>query len=365
MPIRKRGKAWEYYFDIGKDENGKRKRKSKGGFTTKKECEEALLEAQIQYKNTGRIINDKNLSIDQYLKYWYDNYVLLNCRYRTQVEYKRIIDTNIIPYLGGYYLKDISPAKVKEFLDQHYLRDISKKTMEGIFNVIKYSLDMAVFPYELIKENTCKYIKLKYKFKPPKTNRITIDDAKNILNYLKENYRFSYYIPFLIMYNTGVRKSECFGLQWDDIDIENKVMHIHHQSLYKDGKMLLVECKTPSSVGDILLGDTLINELMLYKEIMIDKNPNNSFVCLNTEMSPITNSNFGWICRKIYNTINIRVSAHSFRYLHGQVLLENKASIKAIQGRLRHANVKTTLQTYLKSSNKLEEIAVNIWEDVL
>ena len=39
--VRKRGATWSYYFDLGKVD-GKRKRKEKKGFRTKKEAEAAL-----------------------------------------------------------------------------------------------------------------------------------------------------------------------------------------------------------------------------------------------------------------------------------------------------------------------------------
>ena len=41
---RKRGKTWSYYFDMG-TVNGQRKKKEKGGFATKKEAEEALVDS--------------------------------------------------------------------------------------------------------------------------------------------------------------------------------------------------------------------------------------------------------------------------------------------------------------------------------
>ena len=40
ISTRKRGNTWEYSFEVA-PVNGKRKRKSKGGFRTKKECLEA------------------------------------------------------------------------------------------------------------------------------------------------------------------------------------------------------------------------------------------------------------------------------------------------------------------------------------
>ena len=362
--VRKRGKFYEYYFDVGKDENGKRRRKSKSGFSTKSECEKALALAIAEFENTGRVTKESNLSVDQYMKYWYEKHVMIKCRYKTQVDYKRIIDKDISPYLGYYYLKNLTPRTVQDFLDMHYQRGVSKSTMDMIFSVLKYSLDMAVFPYEFIKENPSRYIKMKYKFNKVDVNRISLEDAQAVLSYLRENY-YNYYIPYLIMFHTGLRRSECIGLTWDNIDLKNKILKVRHQALFKNGNMVLAETKTPSSVGDIIIGDTLRNELIIYKEVLKEKRVNHNFVCVNTNYEHMTLNNFNWVVRKIKTDLNIRANAHSFRHLHGQILLENKANIKGIQQRMRHANVKTTLQTYLRSSDKIDNETINIWEDVL
>lgn len=363
--VRKRGKFYEYSFELGKDENGKRRRKSKSGFLTKQAAEEALRLELARFQNTGRVINDKSkLSVAEYMYIYYEKHVLLSCKYRTQVEYKRIIDNDINPYLGHYYLSNLTPHTIQDFLDRHYERGIAKRTMEMIFSVLKFALDTAVFPYEYIRENPARYIKMKYKFKQADVNRITQEDAQVVLDYLNTNY-YNYYIPYLIMYHCGLRKSETLGLTWDNIDLENKVLKVRQQAIYKDGKMELMDTKTTASVGDILFGDTLRNELLAYKEMLLEKNLNHNFVCVNTNFEQMTLNNFNWIVRKIKQDLNIRANAHSFRHLHGQILLENKANIKGIQKRLRHSNIKTTLQTYLTSSDKIDKMTVDLFEDVL
>ena len=44
---RKRGNTWSYYFDLGKV-NGKRQKKEKGGFRTKKEAEQQAAKGAIE-----------------------------------------------------------------------------------------------------------------------------------------------------------------------------------------------------------------------------------------------------------------------------------------------------------------------------
>lgn len=363
--VRKRGNFYEYYFDIGKDANGKRRRKSKSGFNTKADAEKALTIAIADFENTGRVPKETNLSVDQYLYYWYEKHVMIKCKYKTQIEYKRIIDKDISPYIGHYYIKNLTPATIQEFIDMHYKRGISKKTLESIFSVLKYSLDMAVFPFEFLKENPARYIKLNYKFNKADVNRITQEDAITVLNYLKTNYYSTYFILYSLMYHTGLRRGECLGLIWDNVDFENRVIKVKQQAIYVDGKMKITDTKTPSSVGDVLIGDTLLNELLAYKELWDSKKMNHNFVCVNTNDKQMNAANVMWVTRKIKADLNIIANPHSFRHLHGQILLDNKGNIKGIQKRLRHANVKTTLNTYLRSSDKINKNTIDLWENVL
>ena len=59
---RKRGKTWSYYFDAATID-GKRKKKEKGGFRTKKEAETALAQALSEYNHSGLTFEPSSISI--------------------------------------------------------------------------------------------------------------------------------------------------------------------------------------------------------------------------------------------------------------------------------------------------------------
>ena len=68
--IRKRGKSYEYCFDIGKI-NNKRKRITKSGFKTKIEAQEAGTVAYEEYIRTGVVVKDCQMSYHDYLDFCY------------------------------------------------------------------------------------------------------------------------------------------------------------------------------------------------------------------------------------------------------------------------------------------------------
>ena len=103
---RKRGGSWSYYFDLGKVD-GKRKKKEKGGFRTKKEAEQALAAALNEYNNAGQVFEPSEITVSDYLDQWYELSCKLNLKYNTQVGYLRIVETHIKPKFGHYKLKAI------------------------------------------------------------------------------------------------------------------------------------------------------------------------------------------------------------------------------------------------------------------
>lgn len=64
--VRKRGGTWSYYFDLGRID-GKRKKKEKGVFRTKKEAETVLAKALNEYNNAGAVFEPSEITVADYL----------------------------------------------------------------------------------------------------------------------------------------------------------------------------------------------------------------------------------------------------------------------------------------------------------
>lgn len=71
--VRKRGKYYEYQFDIAK-KDGKRRAITKSEFTVKSEAERAGIKAYNEYINTGQPFKLSDMSYNDYLDYWVKSY---------------------------------------------------------------------------------------------------------------------------------------------------------------------------------------------------------------------------------------------------------------------------------------------------
>lgn len=372
--VRKRGKKWYYYFDAG-TVNGKRKKIERVGGDTKAEALKALREALNEFERTGSIVDESNISVADYFDYWYENYVLLNCKYNTQQYYRGIIENHIKPSLGIYKLKSLNPATLQKFINSKYINGYSKNSLGGFMNVLSNSLKMAVYPYQFIKENPMQYVELP-KVEEKKKDKddlkiITIEEFNRIIERFPEGS--SFYIPCQIAFHTGMRAGEVCGLTWDCVDLKEKVIKVE-KTLIGKGKGIweLASPKTESSYRTIAIGNTLVNILKKHKKSQIENKlrygkyyKDSNFVCTKENGELVTTDSLKYLSRVVNYELGINFNFHSFRHTHATMLLEAGANIKDIQERLGHSRITTTIDTYSHVTKKMKLDTVNILENII
>lgn len=372
--VRKRGSTWSYYFDLGVID-GKRKRKEKGGFRTKAEAEKELRKAMKEYEEEGRIFTASKISFSDYLDYWLENYVKINCKYYTIEYYKRSIKNHIKPFFKDKLLKQISPSDLQAFLNSKMINGMSRNSISNFYGILSGALKYAVYPLGYIKENPALYVSMpKENEKPKKSDDlkiITLEQFNKILERFPEGSNF--YIPLQVAFNTGLRGGEVCALQWDNLDLENKTLTVEH-TLVSKGKGIfeLGTPKTKSSYRTIKIGDTLVNILkkhrlyqkknkLEYGQYYTDSN----YVCTKENGEPITTNALKYLSRIVNYELKINFNFHSLRHTHATMLLENGANPKDIQKRLGHSRISTTLDTYSHVTNKMESETVDIMEKII
>lgn len=163
ISIRKRGQVYQYSFEISKVD-GKRKRKSKSGFKTKKEAMEAGIIEYNNYFNNGFNTRNDKISYSDYLDLWIEDYKQ-NMKYNTIRTYKSIIEKYLKPNLGQYRLSGITSYQLNNFiigLCNKY--DYSRDYIRNILKVLKVSFRDATDLYGFINYNPTLTIKVPTKY---------------------------------------------------------------------------------------------------------------------------------------------------------------------------------------------------------
>lgn len=414
---RKRGSKWEYRFEGAKIE-GKRNQITKGGFRTKKEALEAGIKALSEFNNAGMHFEPSEISISDYLDFWFDNYCKIELKYNTQLGYLSIIENHIKPNFGQYRLKSLNPTMLQTYANELKINGLSKSHLVGILSTFSASLDYAVHPLQYLKENPMHYVKFpKVERKAKERIILKPDEFQTIIERFPEDNRF--HIPLLIGWNCGLRISETFGLTWDDIDFDNKTLTVNKQTvkrnygvdvrevLKKKGKKeeksawYFTAPKYDSS-RTLKFGDSLLkalkaekvrqlkNEIMYgeYYTIIVKKAekdekgndiirlmpvqkcvesqlPRVRMVCVAENGEFTSSDSFKYCSRVIHNQLKLAFDYHSLRHTHATLLIENGVSPKSVQMRLGHKNIQTTLQTYVHETETMETKAVDTFENAV
>jgi len=187
--IRKRGKAFQYQFEIA-PVGGKRKQITKSGFKTKKEAEEAGIRAYNEYNQTGHSVAPASMSYSDYLDYWMKTHCEVNLKYHTIEAYKSIVKNHVKPNIGFYRLSQITSATLQEFINKIYVeKSFSKNFLKNILKVLKTSFAYATDVVGFVKYNPAVKVKLP-SYDIPDSDPVHIftkEEVDMILNRFKKN----------------------------------------------------------------------------------------------------------------------------------------------------------------------------------
>ena len=95
---------------------------------------------------------------------------------------------------------------------------------------------------------------------------------KKLLDKIENSYIIIEYRTFVLYFSgsnaesayllgryCGLRINECYGLKWENIDIENGTITIDRQMQYQNGLIKLVSLKTRNAKRTIYMNDVLKN----------------------------------------------------------------------------------------------------------
>lgn len=354
---RKNGK-WECCLPLGYGIDGKKKRKTKGGFETKEEAEQALIKLAYEV-GQHMTVKHSNESLYNYLRYWID----AECDNYEPSWLKNLngyIENYIGPEIGNVKLSKLTPSHIDMLYKALRKEGKSPQTVKHVHNMLSKALNKAV-KLKLISANPVKDVtppKIAKSFRKRKLSVWTMDELQTFLHVAKGS---RWYIGFLLAAYTGARQGEILAIRWENIDFARNRLTID-SSISRDTKGYKVgEPKTESSYRDIILPQHVMDELLRYKDRRHEKdkrhfNKPKDFVVRTWEGTFVGQRNFA---REWYKLIEESclppIRFHDLRHTHATLLLEEGVNIKVVSARLGHATSAVTMDIYSHVTQKMED----------
>lgn len=358
-----KGGEWQTKFvSTGIPIKGDNKRKAQ------RVAEQLRDEYEDKYENFNSFNND--IKFTDFLYTWIEGRASA-LRISTYETYYNTIDKIIVPYFKktNILLRDLTPYHLQTFYNKQSKR-VSNNTVKHYHVYIHSALKYAV-KQDLIPSNPADKVEI-----APVIRKHGVPFTKEQVNIVIEACRKTPIgVGVAIGVYSGLRRSEICGLEWDDVDFDNNIIHVRKTRVKTtySGEVFEQKTKSTSSTRDLPLPPEL-KQILKEESLKQEENKKllknsynyNNFICVWEDGSPISCDYMTKRFRKILDSLGYyEMTLHSLRHTVGSLMSNSgKVSLRTVQDYLGHSDISTT-QIYVHPDWKTKQLATDVLIDIL
>jgi len=373
--IRQRSKnSWTITIELPKDEITHKRRQKYYTIKGNKKDAEKFLTEKLRELDTGMLIETKKMKYGEYLDFWKEK-TFGNLEITTKEGYIQKIDKHIKPYLANIYLENLKPLHLQNFYDEKLKSGridgkggLSARTVLALHRIIYSSLEQAV-KWQLIMRNVANAVeppkakKYKAKYLTDKQTEDLIEGTKNT----------DIYIPILLAIYTGARRGEILGLNWNNVDLEKRIIKIENNLCATKNGLIIKQPKTNSGNRTIAISDSLVKILKRHKIKQIKNKmklgeyyKDNNMVCCYEDGRLFNPKRFSAKFHELLEDNNLPlIRFHDLRHSHASLLVKIGIEPKVISERLGHSNIGITMDLYSHLYEDADREVADMFENLI
>lgn len=346
---------------------GKKKTTTKRGFKTQKAAKQEVTRLQLLAQE-DEIASESNRLFSDIALEWFEQYKN-TVKESTYVVQRVALQKHVLPLFGKLKISKISIPFCQKQVNHWYSYYKKYSNLIGMTNsIFQYAKSL-----RLIRKNPMDGV-----IRPKRQKRIdeekyvapfyTKDEVLHFLQIAKK-YPDPLYPMFHILAFTGLRKGELLALRWKDINFKRGTLSVKQTLTTVEGwKLAFQTPKTEKSLRTIsidkqtlsLLRQWILKQKAFFLKTGKQSKKNGQQLLFATEGNKpyyldFLNHNLNIILKEHDLTY---ITVHGFRHTHCSLLFESGASLKEVQVRLGHTDIRTTMDIYTHvSEQKKEETA--------
>ena len=342
--------SWELQVFLGRDDKGKRIRKTETIRGRKSDAQRRRRELLTDL-DRGITPPRERYKLSEWLDLWMSDVIVPNRRQKTVDRYAGVIRLHIVPYLGQVELAKLTPVQVQR-LESALQRDkqMAPRGVHLVHNVLSGALKYAL-KMEMISRNPVSAVS------PPSVTKQEaaspdIPQVKRLLSVAEEEQHYLWPCLHLIAY-TGMRRGEALGLKWAQVDLQKQQLLVQASLVVTARGLALEPPKTASGQQVVDLDRDTMAVLRDHRRRQVE-----SARLLGEEPSETVfprEASDEWCHPNTLGHTVVRmgkkagcpqVTLRSLRHFHATVALQAGKNLPVVSKRLGHPKVSITADIY-------------------
>ncbi|MGN0614425.1 MAG: tyrosine-type recombinase/integrase [Porcipelethomonas sp.] len=321
-----------------------------------KTYEEAENKVLIGRQIVSRFISGRYITVSNVYKEWL-NAVVNRVKESTLANYTNKFEKHILPEFGDIPCADLTAGRINAFINKKLADGLSSSYVRDIFTVFKTLLKYAQEEYGF--KLSLKNVVLP-KAERKQVEKINEKEQKMLVSYLKANMSLTSFGIMLSLF-MGLRIGELCGLKWEDVDFQNRILHIRRTvqrissaNGNQKTKVVISAPKSATSFREIAIPDML----MKYFEMFRDEADH--FILSGAD-KPIEPRTMQYRYKRILRNAEVENhNYHKLRHTFATNSAEKGFHVKALSAVLGHSNVTLTLNRYIHPDHSYERRLMNM-----
>jgi len=256
----------------------------------------------------------------------------------TSASLESMMNVHILPALGHRPFGKIRPSDVQAFVSG---LPLAPSTVRTVYSKVSAIFAAAVLDRVITSSPCSRAIKLP-RLPGGRVTPMEPSQVRAVIDAVDQRYG----ALLLLMAGTGLRPGEALGVTEDRVEFLRRTITVDRQLLTVTGsEPTLAPVKTESSNRTVVVPDAVVSALAAHVE-QFGTGPH-GLLFTDEHGRPMRRDYLGSIWRRAAKAAKVTGrSPHDLRHYAASVMIDQGASVKAVQHQLGHEKATTTLDTY-------------------